>query len=176
MTIYFLLYSHQYQDTCSVVCLWFWLLSSCSRPVNVVGWKRAICLEFMEKVRYFCSTFHLLCPLWYAMSLFNVFYHFVIDMLCKVLLNLGWYLTNLLNVLVGFLNAYIISKSRVYLWTKLLIVCFLVQCVIGTWFVPQAWWSVWTYKDTDTYTDLSNNFWLSLSFFLDKHWNVVIMF
>ncbi|KAG4927521.1 hypothetical protein JHK85_054007 [Glycine max] len=27
------------------------------RPVNVVGWKRAICLEFMEKVRYLCSTF-----------------------------------------------------------------------------------------------------------------------
>lgn len=38
-----------------VILLWLscgsllWL--SCGRPVNVVCWRRAICLEFMEKVR-----------------------------------------------------------------------------------------------------------------------------
>jgi hypothetical protein len=31
---------------------------SCTRPVNVVCWKRAICLEFMEKVRLLWSLIY----------------------------------------------------------------------------------------------------------------------
>lgn len=41
---------YQFRNIWIDVCTWIWLFLSCTRPVNVVCWRRAICLEFMEKV------------------------------------------------------------------------------------------------------------------------------
>ena len=57
-------------------------MSSCFRPVNVVGWKRAICLEFMDKVRFSTSTFSFVMSVTviHAIILFNAAHCFEIDM------------------------------------------------------------------------------------------------
>lgn len=47
---------YQLRKTWIDICIWIWLFLSCTRPVNVVCWKRAMCLEFMEKVGLMCKT------------------------------------------------------------------------------------------------------------------------
>lgn len=42
-------------DSFEVIKLYRWLVCR-ARPVNVVCWKRAICLEFLDKVRFFWVT------------------------------------------------------------------------------------------------------------------------
>jgi hypothetical protein len=58
LILLFLFPFYHSRRSCMVVYLRFWSLLSCARPINVVCWKRAVCLEFMEKVRLLWSLIH----------------------------------------------------------------------------------------------------------------------